>query len=87
MQALLRTRFRCLISPFLDGVEVLTGSQFVHGTGPIFLDRLDCTGRESSLLQCRRFAELGLYSCDHSQDAGVSCIGKVYKLTDEMIRY
>jgi len=68
----------------LDGVEVLTGSQFDHGTGPIFLDQLGCTGTETSLLQCSQFADLGLYSCDHSQDAGVRCIGMeviFYQLT------
>ena len=78
--------FTCLISPFLGGVEVLTDSQFGDGTGPIFLNQLQCTGTETSLLRCRQFTELGLHFCDHSQDVGVRCIGKevffFYKLTD-----
>ena len=64
--------------PITDGVEVITGSQFGQGAGPIFLDQLRCSGTESSLLECDRFAGLGLHSCDHSQDAGVSCIGEWY---------
>ena len=40
------------------------------------MDQLQCSGMEESLLECNRFAGLGLHSCDHSQEAGVSCIGK-----------
>ena len=65
-----------LTYPTSVGVEVFRDSQFGHGTGPIFLDKLGCTGTESSLLQCNRFAGLGLHSCDHSQDAGVRCNGE-----------
>ena len=61
---------------FLDEVEAFTGSHFGHGTGPIFLDQLGCSGMESSLIDCNRFAGLGLHTCDHSQDAGVRCIGE-----------
>ena len=67
---------KMLTSLFLDEVEAFTGSHFGHGTGPIFLDRLGCSGTESSLIDCNRFAGLGLHSCDHSQDAGVRCIGE-----------
>ena len=65
-----------LTALFLDEVEAFTGSHFGHGTGPIFLDRLGCSGTESFLLHCNRYAGLGLHSCDHSQDAGVQCIGE-----------
>ena len=65
-----------LTALFLDEVKAFTGSHFGHGTGPIFLDQLGCSGTESSLIDCNRFAGLGLHSCDHSQDAGVSCISK-----------
>ena len=67
---------KMLTSLFLDEVEAFTGSHFGHGTGPIFLDQLGCSGTESSLIDCNRFAGLGLHSCDHSQDAGVRCIGE-----------
>ena len=43
---------------------------FGQGTGPVFLDRLRCTGTESSLLSC---SQSGTPSCSHSRDAGVVC--------------
>ena len=60
-----------------DEVEAFSGSHFGGGMGPIFLDQLDCSGTESSLLQCNRFAELGLHSCDHSKDASIRCLGEL----------
>lgn len=49
---------------------------FDSGTGPIFLSELDCTGTESSLLDCNTFATAtGIHSCSHSMDAGVYCEG------------
>ena len=61
------------ILQLLDGAEVFRGSRFGGGTGPIFLNQLGCSGTESSLIDCNQFA--GDF-CDHSQDAGVRCIGK-----------
>ena len=54
----------------------MDGSRVVHGTGPILLDELRCTGRESSLFNCSH-NRLGAHDCDHSDDAGVNCIGMV----------
>ena len=51
-------------------------SGFSPGHGPIFLDRLDCSESDSSLLDCRRFTPLELVTCEHTQDALVRCIGK-----------
>ena len=51
-------------------------SGFSPGHGPIFLDQLDCSESDSSLLECRRFTPLGLVTCEHTQDALVRCIGK-----------
>ena len=58
-----------------DEVKALGGSVFGLTSGPIFLDQLHCSGEESSLLECRRFAGLGLYTCDHFHEAGVRCPG------------
>ena len=58
------------------GATALDGSRVVDGTGPIFLDELRCTGRESSLFNCSH-NRLGAHDCDHSDDAGVNCIGMV----------
>ena len=64
-------------APLAEEVEAFSGSHFGGGMGPIFLDQLDCSGTERSLLQCRQFAERGLHSCDHSKDAGVRCLGEL----------
>ena len=50
---------------------------FGEGEGPIFLQQLGCEGTESRLLECQRFTGLGLTTCDHSEDVGVRCIGKL----------
>ena len=57
-----------------NGTELLTISEFSPATGPIFLDELACNGNEKSVLKCGGSAP-GLYTCTHSQDAGVRCIG------------
>ena len=61
-----------------DAVAFL-GAQFGPGIGPIFLDQLHCSGSETSVLECRYFTPIGLPTCDHSQDAGVRCVGKALK--------
>ena len=52
----------------VDDIEV--------GTGPIFLDRVSCSGSETTLLECvSQTAPVGIHSCDHSSDVGISCQG------------
>ena len=46
-----------------------------RGSGPIFLDQLDCNGTENTLLECNAFTGRGLSTCDQSQDVGVRCRG------------
>lgn len=53
----------------------------VYGVGtsnnPIMLDMVTCSGRESRLIDCSSRGIL-VHSCQHFQDAGVSCIpGKI----------
>ena len=45
------------------------------GNGPIFLDNLDCTGKEENLLGCSvdKRAE---HVCTHEEDAGAKCGGE-----------
>ena len=59
----------------------LSGSSFGAGPGPILLDDLKCTGRETSILQCRN---KGWYTnnCDHTEDVGVVCNSSKYGRLD-----
>ena len=61
-----------------NGTELLPISEFTQGTGPIFIDELACDGDEERVMDCGGRAP-GLYTCTHSQDAGVRCIGEGYK--------
>lgn len=54
----------------------MDGGIFGEGLGPILLDDLACTGEEESLLDCAFHS--GTHTCDHSEDAGVRCEGKLY---------
>ena len=52
---------------------------FGHGTGPILLDDLLCTGSEARIIDCPRFTSQGIGTYDfcpngHGEDAGVRCV-------------
>ena len=46
---------------------------FGQGTGPIWLDRIACRGNEHNLANCTHPGYGVIYSCSHSEDAGVVC--------------
>lgn len=48
---------------------------FGSGSGPILLADMFCSGDESSLLDCNRNM-FGMLSCNHFEDAGVTCEGE-----------
>ena len=52
-----------------------SNSQFGAGTGPIFLDDVQCSSSASQLLECSSQPILA-HDCLHTADAGVGCEGK-----------
>ncbi|KAL8611733.1 hypothetical protein ACOMHN_038986 [Nucella lapillus] len=42
------------------------------GTGPIWLNNLQCTGSEANIASCRHDG-YGIHSCNHGHDAGLFC--------------
>uniref|UniRef100_A0A3B1IGA0 Soluble scavenger receptor cysteine-rich domain-containing protein SSC5D n=1 Tax=Astyanax mexicanus TaxID=7994 RepID=A0A3B1IGA0_ASTMX len=59
-----------------EALDALSDSEF--GSGPIWMDDVDCSGSESTLKNCRS-AAWGKHDCDHSEGAGVICSGGYYK--------
>ena len=54
--------------------QALSGAYFGAGADPIFLDVVQCTSGDTSLLGCTANPLLS-HNCDHSNDAGVRCEG------------
>lgn len=55
--------------------RVVYRATFGEGSGPIWLDQLDCRGDESSILECRHNG-WGIHDCGHREDAGIYCSRK-----------
>ena len=47
---------------------------FGFGTGPIFLDDVECTGKEKKLVDCSHVG-VGVHNCSHTEDVAVMCSG------------
>ena len=55
-----------------ENAVVKTGAYFGEGTGPIWLDNVNCTGQEQNVTVCGH-SKWGVSDCDHSRDVGVIC--------------
>jgi deleted-in-malignant-brain-tumors protein 1 len=57
-----------------------------QGSGPIWLNHLYCTGNEQSLLDCRKFGDIGNhYGCNsHVEDVSINC--PVNSCTENAVR-
>ena len=47
------------------------------GSGPIWLDEVNCAGNETRLIDCPA-SPLGIHNCGHLEDAGVNCMTGTY---------
>ncbi|XP_041660917.1 scavenger receptor cysteine-rich type 1 protein M130-like [Cheilinus undulatus] len=55
-------------------VSAPTSAHFGRGSGPIWLDNVNCNGEEAAITQCRH-PGFGENNCGHGEDAGVICLG------------
>uniref|UniRef100_A0A3B1JI05 SRCR domain-containing protein n=1 Tax=Astyanax mexicanus TaxID=7994 RepID=A0A3B1JI05_ASTMX len=57
-----------------EAVHAVSESHFGSGSGPIWMDDVDCSGSESTLKNCQ-MRGWGKHNCNPSTDAGVICSG------------
>ncbi len=65
-------RVVCRQLGFYDAETTVASGYFGQGSGPIWLDDVNCYGYESSLFSCRHDG-VGTHNCGHHEDAGVRC--------------
>lgn len=57
---------------FGEARQAVSGAHFGEGSGPIWLDEVQCSPGAASLSNCLHNS-LGATDCQHSEDAGVVC--------------
>ena len=55
-----------------SGAQYYRNSHYTVASGPVHIGNLQCTGSESSLLNC---LHTKMQSCGYSHDSGVKCAG------------
>ena len=62
---------------YTSGGTAYRNAHFGAGSGPIFLDDVQCTSSSNQLLECFSRPILS-HNCSHSADAGVDCKSKSF---------
>ena len=65
-------RVACRQLGYQYAVKAVQGHETISGSGPIWLDEVDCTGKEENISRCNHI-EWGTNNCKHQEDAGVEC--------------
>ncbi|XP_028407271.1 deleted in malignant brain tumors 1 protein-like [Dendronephthya gigantea] len=65
-------RVVCRQLGYVDAVRALQGHQIPHGSGPTWLNEVDCIGSEGNITSCPH-SGWGVHGCLHHEDAGVEC--------------
>uniref|UniRef100_A0A6J0SI20 Lysyl oxidase homolog n=1 Tax=Pogona vitticeps TaxID=103695 RepID=A0A6J0SI20_9SAUR len=60
---------------YMEAISWLPGSKYGKGEGPIWMDNVYCTGRESTLAACSSNG-WGVSDCKHTEDVSVVCSEK-----------
>ncbi|KAB0336608.1 hypothetical protein FD754_025606, partial [Muntiacus muntjak] len=63
-----------------EALDATASSYFGAGSGPIWLDKVNCRGEESQVWRCPSWG-WQQHTCDHQEDAGVICSGMVSSLS------
>ena len=58
-----------------EALAVIAGEDYGSGTGPIYLNGLNCTGNETRITDCQTLNQGGLRFCTHLDDVAVICRG------------
>ena len=60
---------------FVKVIHEARRAKYGQGSGKVWLSKVECNGREMSLLECPS-AGWGNNECPHTRDAGVSCLNE-----------
>ena len=70
----------CIQLGFGSSGTAIGSAGFGQGSGPILLDGVLCSGNELALTNCGHIGINNIRSCNHAEDAGVSCTSIQSKL-------